>query len=64
MTDEILSLPEVAKLRKVTDNTVYLLAQKGTLHGFRVGGQWRFKRVDIDDWNEEQKAMLRGEDES
>ena len=60
MTDEILTLPEVAKLLKVTDKTVYSLAQKGTLPGFKVGGQWRFKRVDIDAWIEEQKAVLRG----
>lgn len=64
MTDEILTLPEVAKLLKVTDKTVYSLAQKGTLPGFKVGGQWRFKRVDIDAWIEEQKAVLRGEDDS
>ncbi len=63
MTDEILTLPEVAKLLKVTDKTVYSLAQKGTLPGFKVGGQWRFKRVDIDAWIEEQKAVLRGEDD-
>ncbi len=63
MTDEILTLPEVAKLLKVTDKTVYSLAQKGALPGFKVGGQWRFKRVDIDAWIEEQKAVLRGEDD-
>jgi excisionase family DNA binding protein len=60
MTDEILTLPEVAKLLKVTDKSVYSLAQKGTLPGFKVGGQWRFKRVDIDAWIEEQKATVQG----
>lgn len=59
MTDEILTLAEVAQLLKVTDKTVYSLAQKGELPGFKVGGQWRFKRVDIDTWIEEQKAVMR-----
>lgn len=63
MTDEILTLPEVAKLLKVTDKTVYTLAQKGVLPGFKVGGQWRFKRVDLDAWIEDQKAASRGDGE-
>jgi excisionase family DNA binding protein len=64
MTDETLTLPEVAKLLKVTAKTVISsLAQKGTLPGFKVGGQWSFKRVDTDPWIEEQKAVLRGEDD-
>lgn len=61
MTDEILTLPEVAQLLKVNDKTVYSLAQKGVLPAFKVGGQWRFKRVDIDAWIEDQKAATRGE---
>ena len=61
MTDEILTLPEVAQLLKVNDKTVYSLAQKGVLPGFKVGGQWRFKRVDIDAWIEQQKAATRNE---
>jgi len=59
MTDEVLTLPEVAQLLKVTDKTVYSLAQKAVLPGFKVGGQWRFKRVDLDAWIEEQKAASR-----
>jgi len=62
MPVEILKLPEVAQLLKVNDKTVYSLAQKGVLPGFKVGGQWRFKRTDLDTWIEEQKAALRGAD--
>ncbi len=42
--------------------TVYTLAQKGQLPAFKVGGQWRFKRADIDAWIERQKAAQRSED--
>jgi excisionase family DNA binding protein len=45
MPDEILTLPEVAQLLKVAEKTVYTMAQKSQLPVFKVGGQWRFKRV-------------------
>ena len=54
MQDEILTLPEVAQLLKVAEKTVYSMAQKGQLPAFKVGGQWRFKRVDLDAWIEQQ----------
>lgn len=59
MRDEILTLPEVAKLLKIADKTVYTMAQKNELPGFKVGGQWRFKRADLDQWIEEQKGNAR-----
>jgi excisionase family DNA binding protein len=59
--DEILTLPEVAQLLKVAEKTVYTMAQKGQLPAFKVRGQWRFKRVDIDRWIEQQKKTSRDE---
>ena len=58
MPDEILKLPEVARLLKVAEKTVYTMAQKGELPAFKVRGQWRFMRVDLDQWIEHQKAAL------
>ena len=60
MPDEILTLPEVAKLLKVADKTVYTMAQRGALPAFKVGGQWRFKRDDIDAWIEWRKLEVKG----
>ena len=61
MPDAILTLPEVADLLKVADKTVYTMAQKGELPAFKVRGQWRFKRDDLDAWIERQKdAAVRG----
>lgn len=62
MTDEILTLPEVAQLLKVAEKTVYTMAQKGELPAFKVRGQWRFKRADLDQWIEQQKAASRDSD--
>jgi excisionase family DNA binding protein len=50
MTDEILTVPEVAALLKVADKTVYTMAQNAELPCFKVRGQWRFRREDIDGW--------------
>ena len=58
MPDEILTLPEVAHLLKVAEKTVYTMAQKSQVPAFKVRGQWRFKRVDIDCWIERQKNVF------
>ena len=60
MTDPILTLPEVAVLLKVAEKTVYTMAQTGQLPAFKVRGQWRFKHDDIDQWIDEQKAVVKG----
>jgi len=36
MTDEILTLPEVAQLLNVAEKAVYAMAQKGELPAFKV----------------------------
>lgn len=61
MPDSILTLPEVAVLLKVAEKTVYTMAQRGQLPAFKVRGQWRFKRSDLEQWIEDQKAAIKGE---
>jgi len=55
MTDEILTIKEIAEYLKLNEKTAYRLASEGKLPGFKVGGSWRFKRVDLEKWIEEQK---------
>lgn len=50
MSDEIMTVLEVATLLKVADKTVYTMAQQGELPAFKVRGQWRFRRQDLDAW--------------
>ncbi len=50
MVDEILTVAEVALLLKVAEKTVYTMAQKSELPCFKVRGQWRFRRQDLDSW--------------
>ena len=66
--DEVLTLKELAALLKIAQRTAYMTAymtvQRGDLPDFKVDGQWRFKRKDIDAWMEEQKrADHRGGEE-
>jgi excisionase family DNA binding protein len=62
MPDEILTLAEVAQMLKVADKTVYTMAQRGEIPAFKVRGQWRFKRDDLDQWIEQQKLSRRDHD--
>jgi excisionase family DNA binding protein len=56
MTNEILNIREVAELLRVADKTVYSMAQRGELPAFKVRGQWRVRRVDLDAWINAQRA--------
>ncbi len=56
MSDEILTVDEVAALLKVGDKTVYTMAQRGEIPAFKVREQWRFRRADIDEWISHQTA--------
>ena len=55
MSDEILTLKEVAEYLKLAEKTAYRLAVEDKLPGFKVGGSWRLKRQDVQQWIEEQK---------
>jgi excisionase family DNA binding protein len=63
--EEVLKIKEVAALLKVGEKTVYSMAQTGELPAFKVRGQWRFSRKDMDAWIEKQKITTQdfGEDD-
>jgi excisionase family DNA binding protein len=53
--EEMLKIKDVAALLKVGEKTIYSMAQSGELPAFKVRGQWRFSRKDIDEWIVKQK---------
>jgi len=55
MTDQILTIKDVAIYLKLAEKTAYKLAAEGKLPGFKVGGSWRFKQADIESWIEDRK---------
>jgi excisionase family DNA binding protein len=50
MSDEILTIQELAEYLKLNEKTAYQLASEGKLPEFKVGGSWRFKKEDIEQW--------------
>ncbi|ARU58202.1 excisionase [Oleiphilus messinensis] len=62
MTDEILTIKEVASYLKVNDRTVYRLASSQKIPAFKVGNAWRFKRKDLEEWinNQQNSASAEG----
>ena len=54
MSDEVLTIKEVAALLKLAEKTVYAMANAGELPAFKIRGQWRIKRAELDRWLDEQ----------
>ncbi len=50
---EVLTIHELAALLRVGSKTAYTMAQNGEVPGFKVRGQWRFRRRDIEAWIDE-----------
>ncbi len=48
--DEILTIDEVAVFLKAGKRTVYRLAANGEIPAFKLGGTWRFRRSELDQW--------------
>ena len=42
--------PLVAALLKLAEKTVYAMAQAGEIPAFKIRGQWRIKRTELDQW--------------
>ena len=61
MTDEIMTLREVAGYLKLAEKTAYRLAAEGKIPGFKVGGSWRFKKADIDLWISRETKIKTGQ---
>jgi PTS system nitrogen regulatory IIA component len=63
---EIMTIEEVADYLRVSERTVYDLAQKGELPGGKLGTTWRFRREDVENWVNERllakKTAPLGED--
>lgn len=45
-----MTFEELADYLKVTERTIYRVAGAKQSPAFKVGGSWRFSKVDIDEW--------------
>lgn len=48
ISDEVLTVQEVARLFKVSRVTVWRWCQQGTLPAFKVGRGWRMRRGEVE----------------
>lgn len=55
MADELMTTRELQDLLRVDRTTIYSMLNDGRLPGFKVGGQWRFLRREIESWMREQR---------
>jgi excisionase family DNA binding protein len=61
VTDDILEAEEVAEMLRVHPRTIMRLASQGKIPGFKVGGQWRFRREAINQYIREQEQQHGGQ---
>jgi excisionase family DNA binding protein len=47
---ELMTLEEMARYLRVTQKTIYRLLERGSIPAMKVGRQWRFDRLSIDEW--------------
>jgi excisionase family DNA binding protein len=50
MSNKILTIQEVATYLKLNEKTAYRLVGEGKLPGFKVGGSWRFRQTELEEW--------------
>lgn len=50
MSDEIMTIEEVAAYLRLKPQTIYTWAQEGKIPAAKLGNQWRFKKTIIDRW--------------
>ncbi|EFW38176.1 putative PTS system fructose-specific EIIABC component [Treponema phagedenis F0421] len=50
LSEEILTIEEVARYLRISERTVYEWAQKGEIPSGKIGTVWRFKKDEIENW--------------
>ena len=54
--DQVFTIKELSEHLRVHPTTIYRLLRQGRLPGFRVGSNWRFNRVAIEQWEKIQAS--------
>ena len=58
MTQDVITVAEVAEYLKLNERTVYRLAQEGKVPAAKIAGQWRFRRDVLDEWMRSQMRQF------
>jgi len=62
--DEIMNLGEASRYLRIKPRTLYSLAARGEVPAAKIGGQWRFRRSQLDGLFEESRPAIRFASES
>jgi excisionase family DNA binding protein len=54
--DELLTLPQVAKILGLAERTIYKWSQQGKIPAFKIGKSWRYRAAELDLWLETQRS--------
>ena len=54
MTDQLMTIDEVARYMRVSRFTIYRLAKNHFIPATKIGRQWRFQKEEIDRWVKDQ----------
>ena len=58
---ETFTVTELAKYLKLHKYTIRRLARNGKIPSFKAGGQWRFRKDEIDKWSKNKYVLDKGE---
>jgi len=59
-TGYVLTIEELAAYLKIPKSTLYKLVREGKIPSQKIGRHWRFRKVAIDSWLEENRAIKTG----
>ena len=59
MPGDIVTVREIAEYLKVTERTIYRMVKDKKIPAFKVGGSWRFRLDEIDDWIKSQTLEVK-----
>lgn len=55
---EIMTIGETAQYLRISQSSLYKLAQEGRIPCQKVGRHWRFRKASIDNWLDERKSKV------
>jgi excisionase family DNA binding protein len=58
MTQQLMTVEEVAKYLQLNPQTVSRMAQRGELPAAKIGRHWRFRRETLDKFLDEEAAKM------
>ena len=59
MSEAIMTIKEVAEYLKLNEKTAYRLVSQRKIPGFKVGGTWRFHRIELEQWVKQQCSNMK-----